>query len=121
MDIKRGVYLVVLVFAFTLQPTNADTTAAASKVATDAVKAQDTTPAAPVTAEIRNNTTTTITVTESGGSPAQSLEEKQNFGSQRFPGSDITIQIPANAEARLIKVYGQGSSECGFSVCVMVQ
>lgn len=106
MDIKRGFYLVVLVFAFTLQPTSADTTAAASEVATDAVKAQDTTPAAPVTAQIRNNTSVVITVTESGGSPPQSIGPKQHFGSQRFPGSDITVQIPANAEARFIKVYG---------------
>jgi len=123
MDIKGWFYLVVLFFAFALQSTNADTTIAAAsemEVTTVPAQAQGTAPAAPVTALIKNNTTVPIVVKEGTGPPPVTVNPKQNFESQRFPGYEITVQVPANSEVRLIKVYGQGS-ECGFPVCVMVQ
>ncbi|MDP9783045.1 hypothetical protein [Pseudomonas fluorescens] len=121
MDIKRWFHLVVLLFAFALQSTNADTTVAASEVKVTAVaaQAQGATPAAPVTIQIRNNTTVPIKVQEGEGPPPEILEPKENFGSQRFPGYELSVHIPENNKISLIRVFGQGD-ECRYPICIMV-
>lgn len=121
MDINKCCW-VVLLFAFYLQPTHADTTVApaatpAGETPTVTVQPPDTTK--PVTAQVWNKSKVPIDVSQKGR-PQESIEPAQSYNSLTYPLVPISIRIPEQSPIKYITVTGEQGA-CKVPVCIYVQ
>ena len=115
MDTRKFCW-VVLLFAFYLQPTHADTTVEPAVAPEGEVPAA---PATEVTAQVWNKSKVPIVVSQKGRAQ-EPIEPTQSFKSLSYPQAPISIMIPESSPIKYITVTGKQGA-CTVPVCIFVQ